>query len=562
MGISSKVEKLRKKGVFKVLLSRLKKRRDNRKNLTPIRKYHLVSAEQLQAQSDAFFQIQPKISIITPLYNTDLKFLEELLLSVKQQTYENWELCLGDGSDLDHSGVEALVHRYAIDDSRIVYNRLEKNEGIVGNTNACIKFATGEYLGLLDHDDVLHPSALYEVVKEIQNNADFIYTDEMKFKKDYKKECDIVCKSGFGKYELQSHNYICHFVVFKKTLIDEWNQVYRYECEGSQDYDMVLRLTEKAEKIVHIPKILYYWRVHAGSVAMDISVKQYAVDAAKRAISTQLKRHNEIGNVECNYPYQTIYKVAYMIQNSPKVSIVMWGECEKYQERLNEILSNTGYLNIEIVTNQKIVSNEVAIRELEYINDEKRYEWFNRTVTVCDGTYMVFLNWNIVPKNRDWIKEMLMYAQKEDVCAVGAHILYRDNRTFYAGACLDRDSDNNIYVLNYDKAEGPGYEANQMHVRNTTIISSMCMMISKKEFEQQEEFSVHHEDLGDADFCMHGIEKHKWNVWTCFAKVYYNGNKQIKDYWKKNDVFSNEWKNQIEQGDPYLHPLLKQLNLI
>lgn len=305
--------KIKREGLINAIQNYVNKEATLKKELKIIRDYHLISEEERKQQKEFKFECEEKISIITPLYNTPKDFLIQLIDSVEKQTYSNWELCLADGSDLDHEYVREICMKYMEADNRIIYKKLEENEGIVGNTNKAIQMATGTYLGLLDHDDILHESALYECMKEIQNSADFIYTDEMKFEKKIDDSIDIVCKSGFGKDELRSHNYICHFVVFKKQLLDNMTEFYRREYEGSQDYDMVLRLTEKAEKIVHIPKILYYWRVHAGSVAQNLSVKQYAVDAAIKAISDQLKRSGEKGTVKCNLPYETIYRMLSLI---------------------------------------------------------------------------------------------------------------------------------------------------------------------------------------------------------------------------------------------------------
>ena len=344
------ITKVKKEGIVKPIERRIQNQKRQKEELKIIQNYHLIDDNERKRQREEVFEKNIKISIITPLYNTPENYLIQLIESVCSQTYANWELCLADGSDDGHDAVGELCRKYAEKDTRIVYRKLDKNEGIVGNTNQAIQFATGEYLGLLDHDDILHESALYECAKRIQDGADFVFTDEMKFRESVEDSNDIVCKSGFGKDELRSHNYICHFVVFAKNLLDGMSEPYRKECEGSQDYDMVLRLTEKAGKIVHIPKILYYWRVHAGSVSMDLSVKQYAVDSAKRAIGEQLKRTNEYGQVECNLPYQTIYRIKYDLENTPVVSIYIW---ENGQEDIggyiDKLLKKTHYRPLEII---------------------------------------------------------------------------------------------------------------------------------------------------------------------------------------------------------------------
>ena len=232
----------------------------------------------------------PLISILVPLYNTPEKFLREMIESVLVQTYGNFELCLADGSDEEHSFVGDICKDYASKDKRVVYKKLEKNEGISGNTNRCVELSTGEYIGLFDHDDILHPSALYEYVKVInEQNADYIYCDEITFEGESINDMiTLHFKPDYAIDTLRANNYICHFSVFKRSLLKE-TELFRKEYDGSQDHDMILRLTSLAENVVHVPKILYYWRSHPGSVASDISAKYYAIDAAKRAVQNHLK---------------------------------------------------------------------------------------------------------------------------------------------------------------------------------------------------------------------------------------------------------------------------------
>ena len=187
--------KIKREGLINAIQNYVNKEATLKKELKIIRDYHLINEEERKQQKEFKFECEEKISIITPLYNTPKDFLIQLIDSVEKQTYSNWELCLADGSDLDHEYVREICMKYMEADNRIIYKKLEENEGIVGNTNKAIQMATGTYLGLLDHDDILHESALYECMKEIQNSADFIYTDEMKFEKKIEDSIDIVCKS-------------------------------------------------------------------------------------------------------------------------------------------------------------------------------------------------------------------------------------------------------------------------------------------------------------------------------------------------------------------------------
>ncbi|MCI8293994.1 MAG: glycosyltransferase [Hespellia sp.] len=550
-------ERIQRQGISGTLHYYRTRKKEQKKILQKIQESHLLSEKDLEEQRKEKLESRPLISILTPLYNTSETYLEQLLNSVQRQTYENWELCLADGSDDAHSSVGEICKRYARTDSRIRYQKLEKNEGIVGNTNRCLELASGSYYGLLDHDDLLHASALYEVVKVISAGADFVYTDEMKFRDSIEDSADIVCKNGFGKDELRSHNYICHFVVFKKSLLDGMDVLYREVCEGSQDYDMVLRLTEKAEHIVHIPKILYYWRVHPGSVSMNLSGKQYAVDAAQRAIADQLERCQEPGQVACNYPYETIYRMKYILKEHPLVSVILWGDKEKkeLEPYIRTLLLKTAY------------------RPLEIVLPEKQYEQYGRdgvsaisgdtqvAVSVRPtGEYLLYLNENCKPVNASWIEELLMFAQREDVGVVGPHIMYRNQQTYFAGAVLDRDIPSGIHVVNQNlEAKDQGYEANMKHVRNTSILTMQCMMVSRKLYEDLGGFDLRMGDCKDADFCLRSRRKGKNNVWTCFSSVYYSGKGTPETIWTMCKEFRKTWEAALREGDEYYPPLLKEL---
>lgn len=570
------MKKIWKNGLYGTIKDYNEKKEAQKILLDTVRKYHMISESEREEQKRTVFADAPCISIITPLYNTPISFLEELLQSVQNQTYGSWELCLADGSDEEHMQVGKICREYAAKDLRIKYKKLEKNDGIVGNTNQAVGMASGEYCGMLDHDDLLHESALYECVKEIQKGADFIYTDEMKFAENPAMSTDIVCKSGFGKDELRSHNYICHFVVFKKNLLDGMKELYRKECEGSQDYDMVLRLTERAKKVSHIPKILYYWRVHAGSVAMDLSVKQYAVDAAKRAITGQLQRTGEIGRVECNLPYETIYRIRYEIKEKPVVSIYLWGKVmtgenqEELKEHIVHLLEKTSYRPLEVILpvegisetkpDEKLVKNQVKTITCEKKQEENWYGWMKQAAKKSSGDYRICLNHCCCPKSKDWIEEMLMYAMRNDVGAVGAKIVDNKENICFGGAVLDKDSANKIHVVNAGLPDSEqGYEANMRHVRNTSILTGVCMMISEKQMDELGNFEEAMDGCADADFCMRSKEKGLWNVWNCFAEMYYTGENSLEDFWNKNKNWQGKWKEQIGQVDEYYHPLLKQL---
>lgn len=515
------------------------------------RKLHLISQEERKFEKSFEFQENIKFSVITPLYNTPEQYLREMIESLQKQTYSNWELCMADGSDSQHEYVKKVCETFAEEDERIRYVKLEENRGISINTNECLKLATGDYVGLLDHDDILHESALFEMMKAIdKEHADFLYSDEVKFSNVIEEASDFNFKPGFGKDELRSHNYICHFTVFAMSLLNKMAEAYRADFDGSQDHDMVLRLTEKATKIVHIPKILYYWRVHPQSVSMDLDVKSYAVDAAIRAVSDQLRRMNEVGTVESNLPYKTIYRIRYQINEEAKILLLLHGvrSAEQYQKVYEEVLKKTAYENVDV--------------ESVYVEDDFAAT-VNGKIKKTKAEYVVLLNVDCKPLTPEWIEELLMFAQREDVCAVSPKILFQDNTIAYAGIALDpKEKSKQHYLCQGLSGADQGYEAMLRVVRNTTAVWKGCCMFSKRAWEKVEGISDNMAGYEMIDFSLKGIEKGLWNVWTCFAEMTYFS--QIMDDAGEQDAerFEKKWKDLVEKGDTYYNPNLKRLNLV
>ena len=307
-----------------------------------------------KAQREEKFPRMVKISILVPLWNNKREFQIEMLNSVMNQTYQNWELCLADGSDAEHSYIGDICREYAEKaGGRIVYKKLDKNGGISGNTNECLKLATGEYIGLFDHDDILHPTVLFEYVKAInEQGADYIYCDEATFTKgQINKMITLHFKPDYAIDNLRANNYICHFSLFKKSLLQE-TELFRTEFDGSQDHDMILRLTSLAKNVVHVPKILYYWRAHAGSVASDISAKLYCIDAAKRAVADHLRNYDIYNTlITSTRAFETIFRLQYELTAEPKVSIVIptCDQTEYLKKCIDAIESRNTYGNYEIL---------------------------------------------------------------------------------------------------------------------------------------------------------------------------------------------------------------------
>jgi len=307
--------------------------------------------EELEQQRKEKFAIQPKISILVPMYNTPYKFFKELVACLIQQTYENWELCLADGSPKQDETLKKIYEQ----DKRIQYKFLGENKGIAGNTNECIKMATGDFIALFDHDDLLPIFSLYEIVKCINEHpeVEFIYTDEDKITTLDKPRFNPHFKPDFSLDFLRANNYICHFSVFKKELMEKLEGE-RSKYDGAQDFDIILRVSELTKNIIHIPKVLYHWRVHPNSTAQaEVESKPYAFEAGIPAIQDHLERMGLKGTVEHGASLGT-YRIRYQFEGNPKVSIVIPNKDEKetfaveFADTAIRIADLCGYCDIDL----------------------------------------------------------------------------------------------------------------------------------------------------------------------------------------------------------------------
>lgn len=560
--------------------------------------------ERRREEEETVFPHMVKFSILVPLYNTPKEFLTAMLDSVVAQTYKNWELCLADGSDIggsigsdiggsigsggNHSYVGEICREYQKADrernggqGRIIYQKLEKNEGISGNTNRCLALATGEYIGLFDHDDILHPSVLYEYAKAInEQGADYIYCDETTFKNnDINKMLTMHFKPDYAVDNLRANNYICHFSVFHRHLLDG-SELFRTKYDGSQDHDMILRLTDKAKKVVHVPKLMYYWRSHAGSVASGIQAKTYAVDAAKGAVADHLRKHGYTHfKITSTRAFETIFKISYQIIGNPKISIVIANKDHEPDLRrcISSIMEKSTYDNYEII----IVENNSETPEIkkyyEELKEDERikivtYEGsFNYSavnnlgVKAAEGEYILLLNNDTQVITVNWMEELLMYAQREDVGAVGAKLYYGDKTIQHAGVVLGLGAHRTAGHSHYmQHRENLGYMGRLCYAQNVSAVTGACLLVSKELFEKagglDESFAI---SLNDVDFCIKLREMGYLNVFTPFAELYHyesvsrglddQGEKAAR-YNEESARFREKWKEVLEKGDPYYNP--------
>jgi len=539
--------------------------------------FELTQSER-EAQETHIFNKNIKISIITPLYNTPEKFLFDMINSVKTQTYANWELCLADGSEDDHAYVGEICTRLAKADERIKYKKLEHNGGISYNTNMAIELATGNYFAMLDHDDILHPSALFEVMNVICNQgADFIYTDEIKFTDTPKNAFQPHFKQDYAPDTLRANNYICHLSVYSRALFEQAGP-YHSDFDGSQDYDMTLRLTEKARNIIHIPKLLYYWRSHSQSVAESIETKPQAITSANAAISNHLKRVGLKGIVE-NTPLQSWYRIRYEIIGAPLVSIIIPNKdhTDDLRKCISSILNLTTYTNYEII----IVENNSETKDIfDYYDTLKSYPQIkiihyngtfnysainNFAVKHSKAEHLLFLNNDCEVITAPWIEELLMFSQRPDIGATGGKLYYSDDTVQHAGVSIGLLTLAGHLHRGFPRVHA-GYMGRLQYAHNLSAVTGACMMVRRDVFNQvngfDEKIAV---AFNDVDFCMRIRKAGYLIVFTPFAELYHYESKS-RGYDDKAEkrarliteiiLFRQRWADELQKGDPYYNPNL------
>ena len=532
-----------------------------------------VREMELRKQRVKTFEKMPKISIIVPMYHTKKEFFQELVKSVMVQTYSNWELCLADGSEEKDQSLQEIIRQ----DERIKYKFLNQNKGISENSNEATKMATGDYIALLDHDDTIAPYALFEIVKCINENpaAEFIYSDEDKIDIEGNR-FEGYFKPDFAPDTLRCQNYICHLSVFKKELMDKL-EGFRSEFDGAQDYDIFLRMSEIVEpdKIVHISKILYHWRVHQDSTAkLDSNAKNYAFDNGIKAIEAHLNRIGLEGNVT-NGCIPGIYRIDYKVKGEPKVSIVIPNKDGKaiLKVCIDSVLEKTTYSNYEIV----IVENNSQTDEIfEYYNELEKNEKIkvvkypktgfnysgiiNYGVKNASGDYIVQLNNDTELITPNWLELMLGFCQREDVGAVGVKLYYPDETIQHAGITVGVGGIAGNRFKSIPK-DGHGYFAKESMIENLSAVTAACIMTPKNIYEEvgfmDEKLAV---AFNDVDFCLKIREKGYLIVYNPYVEFihYESKSRGLEDTPEKKkrfagevDTFEKKWQSFLDKGDPY-----------
>ena len=536
-------------------------------------KKHRVTSKELKEQRAHRFEYMPKVSLVVPTYQTPLNYFHQMIESVLNQSYSNWELCIAEGSE-DNKELQSAVKEYGDRDSRIKYKILEKNYGIAGNSNEALSLATGEYIALFDHDDLLTPDALYEVVHSLQETRhDILYTDEDKVNSDLTEYKDPNFKPDWSPDLFCSHNYITHLFVVKKSIIDKVGG-FREEFEGSQDYDLMFRCIENATSIKHIPRILYHWRVHDNSVAGNPESKMYAYEAGRRAIEEHYKRTGVRATVEIMELWG-MYHTLYETTGNPLVSIIIPNKDHigDLKVCIDSLYKRNTYGNFEVI----IVENNST--EKETFNYYRKLQEKHKNVKVviwkgefnysainnlgakhAQGDYLLFLNNDTEVINSTAISELLGCCMQKDVGIVGAKLLYRDDTVQHAGVVVGFGGFAG-HVFNGIHKSDYGYMVRARINCNYSAVTAACMMVKRAVFEEVEGFTEAYKvGINDIDFCLKVRETGKLVVFNAHSLWYHYESKtrgyestpeKLERFKSEIGLFRERWAQILRDGDPY-----------
>lgn len=534
-------------------------------------------AKELERQRKERFEDSPLFSIVVPLYKTPEKYLEQLVKSVEQQTYGNWELCLSDGSGVD-SPLREYLHKLEQREQRVKVISNPETLKISENTNQAIKAAAGEFIVFADHDDLLTPDALYECRKALEESPDteLIYTDEDKISMSGKRYFQPHFKSDYNPDLLCSMNYFCHLVVVKKSLIDRAGML-NSEFDGAQDYDFVLRCTEQTEYIYHIPKVLYHWRAHENSTAENPESKMYAFEAGRRAIQAHYDRLHIPAEVQMGQ-YPGLYRTIYQWKEQPLISILIPNKdhTEDLDKCIQSIEQKSSYRNYEYIiieNNSELPKTFEYYKKLEAENEKVRVVYWEREFNYsainnfgaefAKGEYLLLLNNDTEMIHPDCLWELLSPCMREEVGVTGARLYYEDHTIQHAGVVIGFGGIAGHTFIGFD-GNANGYFSRIICAQNYSAVTAACMMTKKSVYQQAGGLT---EDLvvafNDIDYCMKVRKLGKLIVYNPFAELYHYESKSrgLEDspekqerYYKEMNYFVTKWKDFMDEGDPYYNP--------
>ncbi|MDQ6861863.1 MAG: glycosyltransferase [Verrucomicrobiota bacterium] len=524
---------------------------------------------------------QPVISVLLPVYNPDLGFLEAAINSVREQVYENWQLCIADDASTDAS-VRPLLEAMSRSDLRVRVVFRPQNGHIAACTNSALGLATGDWCALLDQDDVLRPHSLAAVACEIERHPDagVFYSDEDKIDAQGHRS-DAYFKSDWNPQLFFGHNMVSHLGVYRSTLLREIGG-FREGFEGSQDYDLVLRCSERlrADQIRHIPHVLYHWRTAPGSVAGDSKAKPYANIAARKAIADHLSRRGIAGRVEPCPEEATTHRVIFEIPDPPPlVSIVIptRDRVALLRRCIESIREKTDYGTYEfvIVDNGSIehethaylgsIADEFGAR---VVRDNGAFNFsrlINRGVAESRGSVLALLNNDTEVENRDWLREMVSRALLPETGAVGARLWLPDGTIQHAGVVVGLGGVAAHAMFGFPRRH-PGYFSNLFLARNCTAVTAACMVLRKETFEQVGGFDEVNlpVNFNDVDFCLRLRALGLQIVWTPYANLIHHESasrgqhgsaEEQARFFRESRFMLERWSPEL-RADPFYNPNL------
>ena len=532
---------------------------------------HRPSESELEKQREKKWKETPVFSIVVPAYRTPVLFLEQMIESVRSQTYPFWELCIANASPEDEQMAEVL-QRYVQMDQRIHVKNLDRNLGIAENTNEAFFMASGTFVGLLDHDDLLAPQALYRMMERLEEKEiDVFYTDEDKVTTDLAEHFQPHFKPDFNLDLLRSNNYITHFFVVRKELVRKVGG-FRREYDGAQDYDFIFRCVEQAGEICHIPEILYHWRTHKESTSDNPVSKMYAFEAGKRAIEGNLERCG-VQAVVSHTKDLGFYQVEYPVQGSPLVSVLIPNKDQKesLKKCLDSVFEKTTYSNYEIIIieNNSTESETFAYyRELQKRSNVKVITWkegFNYSAInnfgekEASGDYLLFLNNDVEVINPRWMEEMLGNCQRPEVGITGAKLYYPDDTIQHAGTIIGIGGIAGHAFLNMPRSR-TGYLHKASIQMNLSAVTAACMMMKRSVFEQiggfEEKLTV---AFNDVDLCLRTVQAGYLVVYNPKVELYHYESKsrgsedneeKVRRFQREIEFMRSRWITILKEGDP------------
>jgi len=533
-------------------------------------------------ESEAF-SCRPKISILLPVYNPPVEYFRKAIDSVLRQTYNNWELCIADDHSPDPE-IKKIIHHYQNSDERIRFVLRESNGHISASSNSALQIATGEFIALLDHDDLLHADALFQVVNHLQNHpdADLIYSDEDKVDENG-KHTDPHFKPDWCPDNFLSRNYIGHLVVIRKKLVDSAGG-FREGFEGSQDYDLLLRITELTHNIHHIPLVLYHWRMHQASTSVNEEAKPYAFNAGIRALEEALERRKIKGKVSLIENLPGFYSIRYDVLKDDRVSVIIptKNKHDLCEVAVGSVFKLTSWPDYEVIL---IDNNSDDPEFFEWVKsweqkEPKRFKCirnegsfnFSRLMNYgaahATGEYLLLLNNDTEVTHADWMTAMAEQCQFETTGAVGVKLIYQNDTIQHAGVIIGLGGIAGHTFVGFDK-NAPGYFYFLKCINNYSAVTAACIMVKKKHYDEvngfDEALAV---EFNDVDFCLKLVEKGYRNIYLPHVTVYHyesvsrgHPHKTRKSYQQHlHDVglFKERWQKYIDH-DPCYSPHLSMI---